>query len=233
MTRYMSYDHANWVQMELAGKQGRTLTKRDATKAADKKGWHAAPKELNDFHKRAFNILGIVGGGIYNAPIGWNSVRWCSPRQIIVPWLAKGFGTWDFNELTLFTLLCHTGRIRGYIAPCNNQYLNVWLSERTNEGQMALRHPNLQEAIEDFQGWYWQTDPVTFPGDRPFPLKAIREAITAYHHALDTRQDGTLAGLHLTDEIQDAMGMPWIQGATLPPAPVTDPPAPIKADAES
>ncbi len=43
----------------------------------------------------------------------------------------------------------------------------------------------------------------------------IQHAITEYHHALDVRQHGGVAADKLTSTIQEIMGMPWIQGATL------------------
>lgn len=43
----------------------------------------------------------------------------------------------------------------------------------------------------------------------------IRQAITEYHHAIDTRQHVGVAADKLTSAIQEIMGMPWIQGATL------------------
>lgn len=219
MSRYVSFDHGAWVQSQLTGSKKRTPTKVQARKAADKTGWHGGPDELNDFHRRAFDILGITGGGIYNCPISWKSVRWCSPRQIIVPWLAKGFGTWDFNELTLFTFLCHAARIRGYIAPCSPTYLHVWLSERTDTGDISRRHPNLDQAVADFQSWYTHSHSITFAGDRADPpvMERVRAAVQGYHGALDKRMHGDVAAHACLDRIQAALQMPWVQGATLCP----------------
>lgn len=58
-------------------------------------------------------------------------------------------------------------------------------------------------------------DPPTLP--QPKALVDVRAALWAYHHALDTRQDGVAAANLLTDAIQEALGTPWIQGATLAP----------------
>ena len=46
-------------------------------------------------------------------------------------------------------------------------------------------------------------------------MSRIQQAITDYHHALDTRQHAGAAANKLTDAIQEIAGMPWIQGATL------------------
>lgn len=146
---YINMNHADWVQSEIIASKPRA-TKGDKRKAAEhSKGWAAAPDELNDFQKRAFNILGIVGGGIYNAPIAWDSVYW-RPKTIGCSWY-KGFGTFDFQELTRFVFLCHEARIRGYIAALAPRYLNIMLTERDAEGSMCARHPNLDEAIAAFR----------------------------------------------------------------------------------
>lgn len=152
---YINMDHAGWVTSSIrAGK--RLATKADHRRAKEhSKGWVAAPDELTDFQTRAFNVLGIVGGGIYNAPIAWNTVYW-QPRTIIVGWW-KGLGTFDFSELTRFVFLCHEARIRGYIGPLAHRYLEIHLSERTAEGGISQRHPGLQEAVNA-----WRED---FPAD--------------------------------------------------------------------
>lgn len=43
----------------------------------------------------------------------------------------------------------------------------------------------------------------------------IQQAITEYHHCLDTRQHGGIAANKLTESIQEIMGMPWIQAQPL------------------
>lgn len=219
MSRYMDYDHAGWVQAQItATKKNQRPTKREQALALDNRGWWGAPLELNAFHKRALTILGLVGGGIYNCPIEWHLTHWW-PNQIIVTWShAHGMGTWDFDQMTKLMLLCHTGRIRGYIgAKKGGRYsgLEIFLSERVATGGMNTRHPNLEEAISDFQHWYRQDDPVTYPGDRPFPLLAVRSAIGDYHHALDKRAHGGVAAYHAIQAIESALALPWVQGASL------------------
>lgn len=216
MSNYAGYDHADWVQSSVTAFKKYKANKRERELAADHKGWHGAPATLNSFHKRAFTILGLVGGGIYNCPIGWKSLHWW-PNQIIVPW-HKGFGTWDFNELTMFTFLCHVARIRGYIGPCNKNYLHISLSQRQAVGDISRRHPNLDEAVAQFQSWYPRGAGflLNYPGDAPPALSTVRDSITDYHKALDNREHGGVAAHAALDRIMFAMGMPWVQGATLP-----------------
>jgi len=44
------------------------------------------------------------------------------------------------------------------------------------------------------------------------PLDAIRAAVTAYHLALDRREQGGGAAGQALDAIEQALGMPWVQG---------------------
>lgn len=150
MSSYANMDHAGWVQAQISGNRCQKTTKRERDAAAEHKGWLAAPVELNAFQVRAFNILGIVGGCIYNCPIGWDSLIW-NRRFIIAPWF-DSLATWDFQQLTRLVLLCHDARIRGSIEPCNNRYLQISLHERVAAGNIAVRHPSLAEAIAAHRG---------------------------------------------------------------------------------
>lgn len=143
---YIHMDHAGWVESNIAASKRHKPTAKERRMAADRRGWHAAPDKLNPFQQRAFNILGIVGNGIYNAPISWDGLVWM-PRSIILSW-RKGFGTFDFMELTRFVMLCHEARIRGYIAPKSFRELEVSLHERVAVGSMGTRHPNVGEMLE-------------------------------------------------------------------------------------
>lgn len=163
---YVNMDHAQWVQRCIAASKSQKMLTIDRRRLAESRGWHAAPDELNQFQRRAFDILGIVGGGIYNAPIAWSGVVW-APRQIIVPW-RHGMGTWDFMALTRFVFLCHDARIRGYIEPSSPGYLKVWLSERVAEGPISQRHPSLEEAVAA-----WRAE---VPLDHPIAYRAVEKA---------------------------------------------------------
>jgi hypothetical protein len=155
---YINMDHAGWVQRQIEASKRQKPTAAERRAASEAKGWHAAPDHLNTFQQRALNLLGIVGGGIYNAPIGWSGVRW-GERQIIVPWRSKGLGTFDFSDLTTFVFLCHEARIRGYVCAGGPGMLSLWLTERESTGGYSRRHPNLDEALA---AWRRQ-----FPVDHP------------------------------------------------------------------
>lgn len=157
---YINMDHAGWVESNIAASKRQKPTASDKRKAADHKGWYAAPDVLNPFQRRAFTILGIVGGGIYNAPIGWEGLTW-HPRFVICSW-RKGFGTFDFSDLTRFVFLCHEARIRGHIGPSGPGMLEVALHERVSLGDMTRRHPSLDEAIAEWRASFPANHPVSY-----------------------------------------------------------------------
>ena len=71
---YDTMDHADWVQDNLNAIRRRKPSPRDAKAAAAGRGWYGAPEALNDFHRRAFTILGVVGGGFTTRRL--NGIRW-------------------------------------------------------------------------------------------------------------------------------------------------------------
>jgi hypothetical protein len=166
---YLTMDHAAWVQCNLEASK-KILTKTDLRRAKEKsEGWAAAPGQLNEFHKRAFTILGIVGGGIYNAPISWKTVFW-HPRMISCAWRNE-LGTFDFNALTDFVFLCHAARIRGSIGPRAKCHIEIHLSERRSEGRMCEKHPSLEEALT---AWH-----ARFPSDHTVIYRSETDRIAA------------------------------------------------------
>lgn len=227
MSRYIDHDAAGWVERNLIVSVKEKATKRERELANDGRGWHGALRvlapdggepKLNAFHKKAFTILGLVGNGIYNCPVAWHLIHW-RKSQLIIPWQwGDGFGTYDFDKMTMMWTLCHMARIRGYLAAPNGgrKTLEIFLSQREHAGNMNTRHPSMEEALDAFFAWYPQDCFLTYPGDRPFPLPAIKAAITEHHRALDTRQHGTVSAYVAIEKIEQALGMPWVQGATLP-----------------
>lgn len=145
---YANMDHSAWVQGRITYIKKQKMTARDRKAAAEHKGWFAAPDMLNAFQCRAFDILGIVGGGIYNCPISWDTLVWGDKnhRFIIAPWYGA-LATWDFKELTRLVLLCHDARIRGQISPLGPRHLHIALHERAADGGITRCHPDLAEAV--------------------------------------------------------------------------------------
>ena len=155
---YENMDHAGWLEREIRARQTYTPRRGSADGLAPIKGWYAAPQTLNPFQRRAVDILGIVGNGIYNAPIAWGGVIWNNPRALLVPWRNE-LATFDFIALTNFVFLCHEARIRGSISHHSPRHIQISLHEREAQGSVSRRHPNLFEAIQAFR----QSIPLDHP----------------------------------------------------------------------
>ncbi len=152
---YARMDHADWVQRQIdatrreaanrvqKGKQP-TATWRKAMAAG--KGWPGAPDRLSPFQACLFDIIGIACGGIYNAQLDWDSLDWRYGRGVSMAYWG-GLATFDLNCLSTLVLLCHEARIRFSVEcsrPCRLR-LSFW--PRAATGDVASRHPNLDEAV--------------------------------------------------------------------------------------
>lgn len=125
----------------------------------DHAGWVEQAKriKLTDFQARVVDIVGIAGGGIYNAPIDWKRVDWhYSARTVLIPWQAS-FSTWDFSRLTTLVLLCHAARIRLEISPRSRVSLDLVFSERSHAGGICQRHPDIDEAVASLHSYLPKT----------------------------------------------------------------------------
>jgi hypothetical protein len=155
---YDNMDHAGWVVDKIATVQRRTPTGKVAKNAANRKGWHGAPKQLSAFQARAFTILGIVGGGIYNAPIFWDSMIW-RPDSLVFLW-AHDLATHDFQGLTDLVFLAHDASIRVLINS-NMRKLQIVMHDcqRATSASRVQGHPTLEEAVASHR--------ARFPLDHP------------------------------------------------------------------
>lgn len=169
---YIDMDHARWVASNIAASKSRAPTAREKRYAAGHKGWFAAPDELNSFQRRALDILGIVGNGIYNAPISWETAYW-HPRMIAVSW-RNPLATFDFTALTRFVFLCHEARIRGEISSKGFRYLEIHLSQCVDVGSIGRRHPNLDEEVAAFRQEFPADHSINY---RKAPAVASLEAV--------------------------------------------------------
>ena len=148
---YAQMDHADWVQRNIPyGKEkvAKRKPKRDQYGAAI--GWAAAPDKLNDFQARVFNILGMVGGGIYNCPIAWDTLGWSHGNGMSLIWKG-GMATFDGSALTRLVFLCHTARIRCSLEPAGPRIMRLSFWQRESGGGLGSRHPDLDEAVKAFR----------------------------------------------------------------------------------
>lgn len=158
MIGYTDYDHAGWVEGSIAAyrqnlaraeAEAKTAGRAKRAAAAPTKGWLTAPVPLPAWQRRAMDVLGMTFGGIYNAPITWDTVDWGAGRHLHVP-ITSPMATFDNPRLTAFVFLCHEAGIRGLIAPHSPRHLRLSMWERQRQGDTAARHPPLHEAVADF-----------------------------------------------------------------------------------
>lgn len=149
---YQNMDHAGWVESNIAASKRLAANSKSRKPRSDNtKGFSAAPDTLSEFQVKVFDILGMVGGGIYNAPISWDTIQW-GGSWITVPW-DRGMATWDFGNLTMLVFLCHEARIRCSIQPHGPRHLALSFHQRQSGGDISVRHPNLDEAVAAFRGY--------------------------------------------------------------------------------
>lgn len=131
MSRYANMDHGRWLEANLK-------------------------RKLTPYQHRVANVIGIVAGGIYNAPINWKSADFdlAGRRGVAVNWMMGEFATTDFNALTMLVFLAHEERIRIAVKPITTRYMKILFFERKADGNNSQRHPSLDEAIADFRAWY-------------------------------------------------------------------------------
>jgi len=148
---YATMDYAGWVEeVNAAGKLQNAKRKPKRDQYGGLLGYAAAPDKLSEFQAKAMDILGIPRGGIYNAPISWETVDWNCCGGLSLIWKG-GMSTFDFNALTMFVFLCHEARIRGDISPAGPHMLRITMTPRAHAGGFAKRHPDLDEAVAEFR----------------------------------------------------------------------------------
>lgn len=145
---YERMDHAGWVERNANAARSMS-SRRKKVRSDNRKGWAACPEKLNPFQGAVMDICGIVGGGIYNAPIAWESVTW-GESYIHVPWRGE-MATFDFNRLSMLVFLAHEASIRVSVSPYQFSLLllGFWPAKR-DEG-LSRRHPTLDDAVALFR----------------------------------------------------------------------------------
>jgi len=147
MNQYVGLDHAAWLQQQL-----------DFMKKQQPKTYKDAPEKLNEFQRKVFNIIGIAGGGLYNSPISFNTIKWnygIGGNGISMSWI-NDMATFDSDKLTLLVFLCHEARIRCQIDATGPKRIQLSFFQRKAEGRGSVRHPNLDEAVKEFREWFKQ-----------------------------------------------------------------------------
>lgn len=162
---YATMDHAGWVESNNRG-----LNQINAKR----RGFKPVPEQLSPFQAKVMDICGMVGGGIYNAPINWDKVEWgagasASFGMVIVPWRDGRMATFDARELTWLVLLCHEARIRCDVRAQAHGYFQLIFHQRGHDGHMFARHPNIDEAVATFREYLPENHRIIYraPADQP------------------------------------------------------------------
>lgn len=176
---YETMDHAEWVEDNMAAsRRGAKKPKRDPI-TGEIRGPYGAPEKLNEFQARFFDVLGMVGGGIYNAPISWDGVYWNFGGGVAVPWQHGHFATFDFDRLTRLVFLAHEARIRIELRVHGRGWLICgW--PRSHDAENCGRHPNLDEAVTAFRAYLPHDHRIIYRPERDDPEPAKNLAWLEY-----------------------------------------------------
>lgn len=158
---YARMDHAGWVESNNAA--GNRMF-------GARKNHRPAPETLTSHQAKVMDILGMVYGGIYNAPIRWEKTDWTAGHGLFVTVSDSHMATFDFGRLTTLVFLCHEARIRAEITAKARGYFEIGFWPREHVGGMGKRHPNLAEAVEAFRGWLPDDHPVLYRALSSEPL---------------------------------------------------------------
>lgn len=154
---YARMDHAGWLEHHNASTNA--YRRKARGKLRD-----LLPESLNDFQKRVTDILGMVGGGIYNAPLSFDNIRWEHGWNGVSATWRDGLSTFDKGDLTLLVLLCHEARIRLEIDPAGPHRLRLSFWQRSHEGGLSERHPSIDEAVAAFREYLPDDHRVRYGG---------------------------------------------------------------------
>ena len=173
---YANYDHAHWMQHQIYAAKRRAPGRR---RKKPERGLEAAPERMTQFQRAVVHIIGIAGGGIYNAPISLNTIDWDSRGYgsgMSVVWRGH-LATHDCNRLTMLVLLCHEARIRLEISPASNHHIR--LSFHPNAlffGEQRLL-PDIDEAVAKFRAYMPKDHPCFYqlPPTEADPLDRLAD----------------------------------------------------------
>ncbi len=123
----------------------------------DAAGWVRAntKRDLSPLGRQVAEVLSVVGGGIYNAPINAARVNWYDQEWgVEVTWRGS-MANWDSCALSVLVIECHRRMLRVEIEPCNMQHLKLTFHQRkSREGGMGERLPELREVEKIVDGWH-------------------------------------------------------------------------------
>ena len=103
--------------------------------------------KCSELGKTVANIIGFVGGGIYNCPVNHRKTDYTDKYYIKVHW-RQYMSNWDFSGLSLLWIICHRRKVRVSISAVAPKILKLeFWQRRTRKGSMSERLPDCEEMI--------------------------------------------------------------------------------------
>ena len=106
--------------------------------------------DLSPLGEDVANLLQEWASGIYHLEDELSKVDWGN-RYFITFNHQHDLATFDFDSLTYLVFLAHWFCLRVSIKPCNFRYLRIVFHKRLRDGDIAVRHPTIDQAIESFK----------------------------------------------------------------------------------
>ncbi len=154
-----------WMESHNAATNANNAAARGKRKLLPK-----LPEKLSDFQTRVIDIVGMTGGGIYNAPIDRDTIKWeYGFKGMSLTW-RYGLASFDRGDLTMLVLLCHAARIRLAVDPAGPHRLRLSFWPRKDAGATGARHPSVAEAVAAFEEY--------LPADHRVRYQAPVQALT-------------------------------------------------------
>ena len=108
--------------------------------------------EMSALGETVADILGRVWYGIYHmSEKALRRVEWKNEMYMSVI-IDEELATWDFCALTELVVLCHDRCVRMSVQGCGPHRTRLMFHARVREGDIALRHPTIEEAIGRARG---------------------------------------------------------------------------------
>jgi hypothetical protein len=107
--------------------------------------------EMSGLGVRVADLLGEWKYGIYHLdPKALKKVNWANTNYIEFTLGWTSLSTVDFNELTRLVFLAHHCCLRIDIDATTRKHLRMLFHPRSRNGVYSQRHPDIQEALNDF-----------------------------------------------------------------------------------
>lgn len=141
MTSYARFDHASWLKRNTR-------------------------KPVSEFGARVAYIIGVAFGGIYNAPVEIDAIKWNDKNGIVVP-LSPGVSvaTYDRSDMTMLVLLAHELSVRVAVHPLRIGYRYGRDFEDTQViwDLTDVDMSTIDETAATLELVFWQREPGTTP----------------------------------------------------------------------